>query len=483
MADRYWVGGSGNWNSTNTGNWAATSGGASGASAPVAGDNVFFDGSSDSGATFTVTVVATGPTIQNLTVSGLDQSMVLAGSTGMTIQGDITLPASGMTWTQSGGVTMSGSVSRTITTNNVSIASSLTINATAPSLITLGSDLTLGSNRTITYTRSGLLDFAGYNVTCAGIGGASANTRALTLGTGTVTINGSGGGAWNLTGATNLTLTTTGSTILFTSASAKTFGGNGYTYNIVKNAGAGALTVAGSNTFAEIGNTVQPTTVTFTSGTTQTVTTFSLTGTVGNLVTINASTPGSAATLSKASGTVSASYLSLQDSTATGGATWTALSSTNVSGNTGWAISAQYTSSILASTGPVAAIVRSGSKPLRVTSQPVSAVVRQTAKAFSVSSTLAAAVEWGRSVVLTASTAASASLVRQAGKLALANNAAVSSVVRSIGKRLRATTTALASLLSVSSVRLLTDFLIRQRGDNRTARRVDSENRTGRSRR
>src|SRR4051812_45126778 len=43
-ADRYWIatGAATNWNST--ANWSTTSGGSSGASVPVNGDGVFFDG-------------------------------------------------------------------------------------------------------------------------------------------------------------------------------------------------------------------------------------------------------------------------------------------------------------------------------------------------------------------------------------------------------------------------------------------------------
>lgn len=46
MANRYWVGGTGTWTSTSTANWAATSGGAAGASAPTAIDDVIFDAGS-----------------------------------------------------------------------------------------------------------------------------------------------------------------------------------------------------------------------------------------------------------------------------------------------------------------------------------------------------------------------------------------------------------------------------------------------------
>jgi hypothetical protein len=58
---------------------------------------------------------------------------------------------------------------------------------------------------------------------------------------------------------------------------------------------------------------------------------------VGNVITINSSTAGTQATLSKASGTVSCDYLSLKDSDATGGAEWHAgVNSTVVSNVTGW---------------------------------------------------------------------------------------------------------------------------------------------------
>ncbi len=52
-ASRFWVGGTGTWDSSTTTNWAATTGGAGGQSVPVAGDAVTLDGSSGGG---TVTV-------------------------------------------------------------------------------------------------------------------------------------------------------------------------------------------------------------------------------------------------------------------------------------------------------------------------------------------------------------------------------------------------------------------------------------------
>jgi hypothetical protein len=124
-----------------------------------------------------------------------------------------------------------------------------------------------------------------------------------------------------------------------TAATAKTFVGGGSTFNCNLNqGGVGALTITGSNTFSSITNTVQPTSVLFTAATTNTFTSFDLSGTSGNLITIGSVTAASH-TLSKASGTVSVSFCSISQSSATGGATWEAFTTNgNVNGgnNTGW---------------------------------------------------------------------------------------------------------------------------------------------------
>ena len=86
MADRYWVGGSGSWNSTSK--WSTTSGGSSGASVPTSADNAIFD--ANSGAShYTVTVTANA-TCANLTFTPIaangvtqfvvDNGFVIAGT-------------------------------------------------------------------------------------------------------------------------------------------------------------------------------------------------------------------------------------------------------------------------------------------------------------------------------------------------------------------------------------------------------------------
>ena len=154
-----------------------------------------------------------------------------------------------------------------------------------------------------------------------------------------------GSGVWTISGTSPWTLTTTGTTITgtgtlrFNSASSKTFAGGGGNYSgiTVDNAGAGALVVTGSNAIGTLSNSVQPTTFSFTAGTTQTITNWSVSGTLGNLVTIQSATAASH-TLFKSTGTVSADYLTISRSTATSsGATWYAgANSTNGGNNSGW---------------------------------------------------------------------------------------------------------------------------------------------------
>ena len=132
-------------------------------------------------------------------------------------------------------------------------------------------------------------------------------------------------------------ITFTSFTLSMTAATAKTFAGGGATYPTLNQGGAGALTISGNNSFGDLTATTRPSTITFTISTTQTFTNFTLSGTAGNLVTINSSSAGTQASLSKTSGTVSVGYLSIRDSNATGGANWDAgATSSNVSNNTGW---------------------------------------------------------------------------------------------------------------------------------------------------
>ena len=87
MADRYWVGGSGSWNSTTK--WSATSGGASGASVPTAADNAIFNAASNTTATHFTVTVTDNATCANLTFTPVaaDGVTEFAVGTGFVIAG------------------------------------------------------------------------------------------------------------------------------------------------------------------------------------------------------------------------------------------------------------------------------------------------------------------------------------------------------------------------------------------------------------
>ncbi len=134
-------------------------------------------------------------------------------------------------------------------------------------------------------------------------------------------------------------------TMADTSSTAKTFaGGSGSYYNLtLTGGGSGAVTITGNNSFNNV-TIGAPKSVTFTSGSTQTIAgTFTATGSSGNVISINSSVVGVPGTLSKSSGNVTGDYLILADSAATGGALWYAgAHSVGLAGNTGWIFDVPY---------------------------------------------------------------------------------------------------------------------------------------------
>lgn len=198
----------------------------------------------------------------------------------------------------------------------------------------------------VSYTlTAGTLDVNGKTLTSSTFVSTGTATRAITFNGGTISLSGSGSTVWDASGSNFTTSAGTGVGIItLTSASSKTFSGDTFNYAAALNqGGAGTLTIAGNNTFANITATTLPSTITFTAGTTQTVSQFTASGTSGNLLTLNSSSPGSQFTLYDASGTNNVSFCSITDSNATGGATWNSLlTNGNVDGgnNLGWVFTA-----------------------------------------------------------------------------------------------------------------------------------------------
>lgn len=260
----------------------------------------------------TYSLTLTAPNLfNNLDFTGFSG---LLGNNGRSIYGNLKL-SSGMTCVAGPNVTTFAATStgKTITSNGQTMDFPVTFNGAGGSWI-LQDAMTIGSTRAFTLT-NGTIDLNGFTCTL--------NTFLTATGTKNLTFN---GGTLNVTGTpfnnaapTNFTTTagTGAGTISLTSASAKTFTGGGSTYNCTLNqGGAGTLTISGNNTFNDITNTVQPTTVTFTASSTNTFANFNLNGTAGNLVTINSSIAGTRANLVKTGADVSCDYLNIKDSAA-----------------------------------------------------------------------------------------------------------------------------------------------------------------------
>jgi hypothetical protein len=296
---RYWnlVGG-GNWSATG---WAATSGGSPAANNfPLAQDTALFESTGlTSGSTITINAAYNIGTI-NMSARTSNTMTLATGSTTPTIYGNWT-NGTGTTLSGTGVVTWAGRGSQTITSAGKTFTQPITINTPGGS-VTLQDAFISNISGSATFDLSfGTFDANNFNVTLSGantnFASTASTTRTLALGSGTWTL---AGAVWSTNGGlTGLTIT--GSpTITMTSASTKTFAGGGstqYSGVTLNQGGAGTLTITGNNTFKDITNTYSATGATnITLGTTtQTVTQFTGTGTVGNVLTIqgtSASSPG-----------------------------------------------------------------------------------------------------------------------------------------------------------------------------------------------
>ena len=252
-----------------------------------------------------------------------------------TIYGDLNLSA-GMTINAGTSTTTFASTSstpRTVASNGKTIDFPVTFGGIGGTW-RLADALTQGATRAFTLT-NGTVDLNGQNATIGSLA-LGAGTKTLTIGTGTLTVLGSVNATTNVTG---FTVTPSTGIISMTSASSKSFAGGGKTWPTLNQGGAGDLTITGANTFADITNSVNGSTVTLPASTITTVGALSLHGAAGSLTTLQSSSAGTPATLSKATGGILVTYLSIKDIAATGGASWRAplnIGNVNASGNSGW---------------------------------------------------------------------------------------------------------------------------------------------------
>jgi hypothetical protein len=336
----YWVGTTANWSVANR--WAATSGGTTGTgNYPLPQDTAIFDAASFSADGNVISFNSQGvQRHSSIDTSAVDQTF--------------TLDAGGSLFRPCGSITLSnkttvinflewiGRGSSTLTVNGATVAS-LYINGPGGTL-TLQDTLTLSNALTNT---TGTFHANGQAVTTASLSNGAVAT--MNMSTSTFTITGTGGSVVSLLGSP----VTTNSSLVFSNMSADTsvIFTSGRTFNnLTISGGTGVFQFPGhfSNGLTTTFNNITVTTggsaknIRIQAGAIIQVTgTLSMTGAAGNVITIDSSGAGSAATISKASGVVSCDYLSLKDNTATGGAFFYAgANSSSVSNVTGWNFSA-----------------------------------------------------------------------------------------------------------------------------------------------
>jgi fibronectin-binding autotransporter adhesin len=245
---RYWVGGTGNWNDTNK--WSTTSGGAGGADLPRSHDDVVFDSSSNAtDYTATVNAITGGNRCKALTIAGpASGNVTLAGGTALFIHDDITLPASGLTRTYTGAITLTGTgAGKTITTNGVAMAGDVTFNGVGAEWA-LADALNVGAK--VLFVTNGSFDTANYTLTCGSFLSNFGNARTINFGSSTLTLSGnmSFGTAESL--RTSLTFNAGTSQINVTGNNSSTDFNNQTLYNVSFTSTAiNVATISGTNTF------------------------------------------------------------------------------------------------------------------------------------------------------------------------------------------------------------------------------------------
>jgi len=298
MANRYWVGGSGTWDTTSTANWSSTSGGAAGASVPGIADVAIFDANSGTG---TVTLGNTvsilrclwtnfagsfDPSTFEINIVGDGASSLWTGGTTATF---LAIPTVNFTY--------GGANSRTVS-----------IGYTATFDRNINVNITAGSG---TFTLSGTTHVS--NLNCTGFTGSLAGGNLHVTG--------------NLTLDAGMSVAANTSTMFFPGSASSVVTTNGVTIDrpmSLPSAGVGrvltfadALTQGATRAFNWTAGTIK-----LKNGVTSTVGAFGTFGTSQKF--LQSSVAGSQATLTQAGGVVNASYLTIQDIKAVGGATWNA---------------------------------------------------------------------------------------------------------------------------------------------------------------
>ncbi len=324
--DYYWVGGTGNW--TDASHWATSSGGTGNSSCiPSLNDNVYFDANSFTASSQTVTIdmevsinsmdwtgVTNNPTLQastyDLHVGG---SLIFAPSTDMSVS-----------------LTQSIYFSSDAFGNNINMNghafSSAVFYLSGSGEWDILSDLALRS----IYLTSGILNTNDHTISLnSNLGGGGFGIRNLNLGTSLITAQN-----WLFSNGNNLNIDASTATIRLSGSTLYTGSQN---YHNLSLTGSSSVNIYGDASIDSL--YINPgLTVALQAGISLDIDKISATGSCGDLTVIKSQTPGSAATITKASDTLAVEYVQLQDIHATGGAVFINYNGFDNGNNDGWTI-------------------------------------------------------------------------------------------------------------------------------------------------
>lgn len=441
MAQRFFVGNGTNFAATTS--WSTTSGGASGASVPLAGDDVILDANSPGNLAVPLNALNVCRSFDALTFTHTiafgTSGQIAIGTT--TSNGGLALrlgPSCLVTVTSAGVaawkmVSTSG-VTEKITSSGIN-GHGLLINGPA-NTFQFQDGWTTSATNTVTL-QQGVMDLNSQAHSWGLYVSNSGSTRSIidTGGTASVTLTGTSIVWTQAAASSTVTLPTTAFTISDTSATAKTFQTAGFTFgSMTLPAGGAQVQIAGAGTFTTI-NIAAPKSITTQNLATLTIGTLNLTGLAsGSTITIGSNSVGNKATLA-ITNPVTADWLVLQDSKVTGtGPFYAGANAVDNGDNQGWLFSsptpitlgaASSSSSVtaavtiptavsLGTTSSSSAVAASITSPTRV-SCGVSSSSSSSAGAVSTATTVGLGVSSSTS---TASTALSASTTVTLGSTA-----------------------------------------------------------------
>ncbi len=359
IANRYWVGGTGTWNTSSEAHWSLTTGGAGGASMPDIADNVYFDLGSGGGTISIANITTcrckdfdTTGFIGTIGATGAQGTINMRGS--MTLGTGTTLDTSASPLLQFAFYANSGNY--TITTNGRDMRDCYmdSINLTTSSTATWTIHGTFGvtaSTKGGLGIRTGTLDLNNQIINVGTLSmtdtGFAANDATILAGTSTINMTRSGAALIGVDFSATSNFDYGTSTINYIAAGANRLlrgGGNEfYNVNFLATTSANSQFIYGSNTFnnLDVNNGLtgssNTTSTSFEGGTTQTINgTFAGNGRATKLSTLTRHGSGNAIISSTLGAALD--YMSINHMTGAGGGTFSATHSTDGGSNVNWTI-------------------------------------------------------------------------------------------------------------------------------------------------